>query len=152
LTQIGGVGTSFYDGNVDEVAFWDSDQSLNLNSVYNSGVPNDISSLSPLLWYRMGDSDVYPTISDNAGSNDATMQNMSSSNFVADVPLLFLATLFGGFLSSHFLTIWHYFFPFLVGFFAVFAAALKAFAVGAPFVPGLRIFSPDPDAMRFRLA
>jgi hypothetical protein len=87
LNQIGGVGTSFYDGNVDEVAFWDSDQSLNLNSVYNSGIPNDISSLSPLLWYRMGDSDVYPTISDNAGSNDATMQNMSSSNFVADVPI-----------------------------------------------------------------
>ncbi len=87
LTQIGGVGTSFYDGNVDEVAFWDSDQSLNLNAVYNSGIPNDISSLSPLLWYRMGDSDVYPTISDNAGSNDATMQNMSASNFVTDVPI-----------------------------------------------------------------
>jgi hypothetical protein len=56
------------------------------------------------------------------------------------VSLLFLATFFGGFLSSHFLTIWHYFFPFFAGFFAVFAEALKAFAVGAPFAPGLRIF------------
>jgi hypothetical protein len=36
--------------------------------------------------------------------------------------------------------------------FAVLAAALNALAVGAPFVPGLRIFSPDPSAMRFFLA
>jgi len=41
-----------------------------------------------------------------------------------------------------------YFFFFL----AVFAAALKAFAVGAPLVPGFRIFSPLPAAMRLRLA
>ena len=44
-----------------------------------------------------------------------------------------------------------YLLPFL-GFLAVLAAALKAAAVGAPFVPGLRIFSPDPAAMRLRLA
>ena len=36
--------------------------------------------------------------------------------------------------------------------FAVFAACLKALAVGAPAVPGLRIFSPDPSAMRFLFA
>ena len=35
---------------------------------------------------------------------------------------------------------------------AVLAACLKAFAVGAPFVPGLRIFSPDPALMRSRFA
>jgi hypothetical protein len=35
---------------------------------------------------------------------------------------------------------------------AVFPACLKALAVGAPFVPGLRIFSPDPSAMRFLFA
>jgi hypothetical protein len=31
---------------------------------------------------------------------------------------------------------------------AVFALSRKAFADGAPFVPGLRIFSFDPAAMR----
>jgi hypothetical protein len=36
--------------------------------------------------------------------------------------------------------------------YAVFAALLNALAVGAPLVPGLRIFSPDPPAMRARLA
>jgi hypothetical protein len=37
-------------------------------------------------------------------------------------------------------------------FLAVLAAALKFSAVGAPFAPGFRIFSPDPAAMRFRFA
>lgn len=37
-------------------------------------------------------------------------------------------------------------------FLAVLAAALKAPAVGAPFVPGLRMDSPEPAAMRLRLA
>jgi hypothetical protein len=36
--------------------------------------------------------------------------------------------------------------------FAVIADRLKAFAVGDPGEPGLRIFSPDPEAMRLRLA
>ena len=34
-------------------------------------------------------------------------------------------------------------------FFAVLADCLNALAVGAPLVPGFRIFSPDPAAMRF---
>ena len=37
-------------------------------------------------------------------------------------------------------------------FFRVLADFLKAAAVGAPLAPGLRIFSPDPAAMRARLA
>jgi len=37
-------------------------------------------------------------------------------------------------------------------FFAVLADSLNAFAVGAPLVPGFRIFSPDPAAMRLRFA
>ncbi len=86
LTQIGGVYGNFYDGNVNNTAFWNSDQSANRSVIYNSGSPSDISGLSPLLWYRFGNGDTYPTITDNAGTNDGTMQNMSSANFVADVP------------------------------------------------------------------
>ena len=41
---------------------------------------------------------------------------------------------------------------FLVGFFAVLAACLKALFVGAPFAPGFLIVSPEPFAIRFRLA
>ena len=85
LDQIGKVVTSYYDGNVDETAFWDSDQSSNLATIYNSGVPNDISSLSPTLWYRMGDGDTSPTITDNgSSSNNGTMTNFTT--FSTDVP------------------------------------------------------------------
>jgi hypothetical protein len=37
-------------------------------------------------------------------------------------------------------------------FFLVLADSLNALAVGAPFAPGLRIFSPDPAAIRAFLA
>jgi len=37
-------------------------------------------------------------------------------------------------------------------FFAVLADCLNALAVGAPLLPGFRIFSPDPAAMRFFFA
>jgi len=46
----------------------------------------------------------------------------------------------------------HYFLPLGLRFLAVLAASLKFLAVGAPFEPGLRIFSPDPAAMRLRFA
>jgi len=46
---------------------------------------------------------------------------------------------------------YNHFFAFFF-FFAVFAAFLKAIALGAPRVPGFLIFSPEPAAMRLRLA
>ena len=44
-----------------------------------------------------------------------------------------------------------FYLPFFTGF-AVLADSLNALAVGAPAVPGLRIFSPEPALMRSRLA
>jgi len=46
----------------------------------------------------------------------------------------------------------HYALLFFVGFFAVLAAVLNAPLAGAPFWPTLRIFSPEPAAMRFFFA
>ena len=63
---------------VDEVAVWDSDQSSNKDSIYNSGVPTDLSSLSPVHWWRMGDNDSGSgtTITDQgSGGNDGTLTN-----------------------------------------------------------------------------
>lgn len=72
-------------GNLDEVAVWNSDQSANASAIYNSGVPNDIASLSPLSWWRCGDGDTAPTLTDNgSGGNDGTMTNFST--FSTDVP------------------------------------------------------------------
>lgn len=86
IEKIGNIDLSFYNGNVDELGIWNSDQSANRNTIYGTGSPRDLSPLFPLLWYRMGEGDIYPTITDNAGTNDATMVSMSASNFVGDVP------------------------------------------------------------------
>tara|TARA_R110000824_G_scaffold316518_1_gene503746 strand:+ start:39 stop:803 length:765 start_codon:yes stop_codon:yes gene_type:complete len=81
-------GVQYLAGNTDEVSVFNSELSASdITSIYNSGTPNDISAISGLVsWWRMGDGDTYPTITDNAGSNDGLMKNMSSANFVADVP------------------------------------------------------------------
>jgi hypothetical protein len=64
-------------GYCDELAIWDSDQSANASTIYNSGVPNDLSSLSPLSWWRMGEAANYAggqwTLTDQgSGGNDGT--------------------------------------------------------------------------------
>lgn len=80
-----GGGRYWYNGNIDEVAIFDS--VVDVASVYNSGTPDSLTSLSPLLWYRNGDGDTYPTLTDNgSGGNDGTMINMESGDFVNDVP------------------------------------------------------------------
>ena len=53
-----GVGYNGYlNGKIDEAAFWNSVQDV--AAIYNSGVPNDISSLNPTLWLRNGDNGSY---------------------------------------------------------------------------------------------
>ena len=46
---------TYFAGNIDEVAIWDSDESSNISTIYNGGTPGNILSLSPEHWYRMGD-------------------------------------------------------------------------------------------------
>jgi len=83
----GGNGAYYMDGNVDEVAVWNSDQSANIATIYNSGQPADLTSLSPVAWYRMGDKVTsFPTIPDQVGSNDGTATNMNISDIETDVP------------------------------------------------------------------
>ena len=48
--------SQYFAGNIDEVAGWNSDKSASVSTIYNSGTPNDLTSLSPVAWYRMGDS------------------------------------------------------------------------------------------------
>jgi len=73
---------------VDEFALWGSDQASNVASIYNSGTPHDLSLLgtTPVHWWRMGDGDTYPTLQDNVGSADFTMNNMTAADIVSDTP------------------------------------------------------------------
>ena len=75
---------------IDELAIWDSDQSANIATIYNSGSPRDLSLISsvPLHWWRMGDGDTYPYLQDSGSQSNLIfiMNNMSSSSFVNDTP------------------------------------------------------------------
>ena len=75
---------------IDELAFWDSDQSANIPDIYNGGSPTDLSLLSepPIHWNRLGDGDIYPNLLDSGTAASLTwvMQFMTSADIVNDVP------------------------------------------------------------------
>jgi hypothetical protein len=88
--RIGRLGpTSYYaKGKIDEVALFNSALSASdITAIYNSGVPDDLTSYSPVSWWRMGDDDsgTGTTITDQgSGSNDGTLTN--GPTFSSDVP------------------------------------------------------------------
>ena len=91
LTQNTTIGADtqsaeFFSGLIDEVAIFNSELSASdATSIYNGGVPNDLASLSPVSWWRCGDGDTSPTLTDNgSGGNDGTMTNFTT--FSTDVP------------------------------------------------------------------
>lgn len=81
-------GSRFVHGNMDEVAYWDSTLSAStISDIYNSGTPTDLSGLSPVHWWRMGDGDTFSTLTDHgSGSNNGTMTNMDAADIVTVVP------------------------------------------------------------------
>ena len=83
---LGNGYNGYFNGLIDEFALWNVELSASdVTSIYNSGVPNDISSLSPLTWWRCGDGDTSPTLTDKgSGGNNGTMNNFST--FSTDVP------------------------------------------------------------------
>ena len=82
-------GTGYFlNGCADEVAIFNSALSASdVSDIYNSGVPADLTSLSPVNWWRMGDNDggTGTTITDQgSGGNDGTLTN--GPTFSSSVP------------------------------------------------------------------
>jgi len=77
-----------FDGDIDDVALIASELSAaNVSTIYNSGQPNDISGFSPIGYWKMGDGDTYPTITDSgSGSNNGTMTNMTAADIIGQTP------------------------------------------------------------------
>lgn len=75
-----------FTGNIDELALFNSALSASdITSIYGTGAPTSLASLSPLSWYRCGDGDTAPTLTDNgSGGNNGTMTNFTT--FSTDVP------------------------------------------------------------------
>ena len=73
------VNNTYSAGKVDELSFFNTElSSSDVTAIYNSGVPNDISSLSPIGWWRMGDNDggTGTTVTDQgSGGNNGTLTN-----------------------------------------------------------------------------
>ncbi len=93
--KIGGITylTNYtFNGNIDETSFFNNALSqTDVNTIYGSGVPSDVSTISGITnWYRCGDGDTAPTLTDNIGSNDGTMTNFST--FSTDVPTIPFST------------------------------------------------------------
>lgn len=77
-----------FPGLIDEVAVFNTAlTSDNVNEIYNGGTPSDLSTYNPVAWYRNGDGDTFPTITDNgSGGNNGTMINMEAGDIVNDTP------------------------------------------------------------------
>ena len=74
-------------GNLDEVAIFSTALGLSdAQTIWNGGSPSSLSSYSSLVsWWRCGDGDTSPTLTDNgSGGNDGTMTNFTT--FSTDVP------------------------------------------------------------------
>ena len=87
--------TQFFVGNIDEVAVWTSELSAGtVTAIYNGGKPKDLSGLSPVSWWRMGEEATYDgttsqfTIPDQgSGGNTGTSSNtMLLETLVGDTP------------------------------------------------------------------
>jgi hypothetical protein len=73
----------FHRGNIDDPAVFNSELSLpDVQSIYNNGVPNDISSLSPIGWWQFEGTGA--TVTDSGtGGNDGTINGATRDT---DVP------------------------------------------------------------------
>ena len=77
-----------FNGNIDEVCLLDRVATPTEIATLSSSPTVDLTSLNPYSWYRNGDGDTYPTITDNgSGGNDGTMINMSAIDIVLEVPI-----------------------------------------------------------------
>ena len=80
----------YYNGLIDELAIFGSSLSdSDITAIYNSGVPTDLSSYSPTLWWRMGDNDggTGTTITDQgSGGTNGTLTNGPTFHDLSTAP------------------------------------------------------------------
>ncbi len=77
-----------YEGGLDEIAFWNSDETANLSTIYNGGEPTTIS--GAVAHYKMGEDATFSggvwTVPDAIGSNDGTSNAMTIEDRVGSAP------------------------------------------------------------------
>lgn len=71
----------------DEIAIFNSDLSSSMSAIYNSGVPTDLTSYNPVVWWRMEEGSG-STVADS-GTDGATRRDLTLINgptFTTDIP------------------------------------------------------------------
>ena len=71
----------------DEIAIFNSNLSSNMAAIYNSGVPTDLTSYNPVVWWRMEEGSG-STVADS-GTDGATRRDLTLINgptFTTDIP------------------------------------------------------------------
>jgi len=73
---------NYLGGQIDDVAVFDAALDITaIQDIYNAGVPKDESARANLTnYWRMGDGDTYPTLTDSIGGLNATMTNQAASD------------------------------------------------------------------------
>ena len=75
--------SAFFNGNVDECAiFYSVLSTSDITSIYGTGVPNDISSLNPVAWYRFEEGSGTTAIDSGTGGNNGTINGATYSTNV----------------------------------------------------------------------
>ena len=88
LDVVARAGGAYFPGLIDEVAIWESDQTANISTIYNSGVADDLTSLSPLHWWRMGDFEggAVSTVKDQGGAATTLDLTINGASASTDAP------------------------------------------------------------------
>jgi len=80
------VHNNYFDGSINQVAIWSSDEGANVSDIYNSGALHNLSDLTnaPDHYYEIESSAT--TITDIEGSANLTGYNFAASDLVTDTP------------------------------------------------------------------
>ena len=82
----------YFPGLIDEVSVFNSVLSqTDINTIYGTGSPSDLSTLNPIGWWRMGEEATFSsgdwTLTDQgSGGNNATSNNMEEADRKSDTP------------------------------------------------------------------
>lgn len=82
--KIGARSGKEFDGKIDETAIFSSELSLSdVSTIYNGGVPGDLSSLSPLHWWKFNEGSGTTAIDAGSGGVNGTI---NGATYSTDVP------------------------------------------------------------------
>ncbi len=83
--------SQFFNGSINDVSIFDTDQSANALTIFNGGLPNNISALSPISYWRAEqvtfDGTDWTLIDQGSGGNNGTSVSMPLTARTSDVPL-----------------------------------------------------------------